>query len=421
MAEYDRRSVATVSLLNAFADCPHRVWLTNVKGVIGMRQSAEARRGTIVHQAIALVEMGVHDNFRDAAFVAEKDVATGADRRELDNLYERVMKRYGDPPVFFDRDAARDVMVEKPFYIGTDGQLCADPRDAVFAGTIDLLVALKDEPTVVVRDYKTGFVMDPESTPIEEIPQMAVYGYAATLMYPDADLVALELDYIRWGYGKRRAVLAREDFAEVWATLVRDLAPFYAARRAVLNDGKDPVEAFPPQPSDLCAWCEVRHVCPAFAGIVPAMPEPPAQIETDWQAHRLASAWERNKGLMKSAESALKAYADANGPIVVTDGKVLTFVPNDTVKSIDIDVARKVFMDHGFTQEMFDAILTTTKGALEELAGDNAKDIMKALSDAGAFKKGSSPKFMAVKDKTAKIPPAPPMHAITEIIETAHD
>lgn len=392
MTAYDRTKVLTHSMLASFDGCAHRVYLENVVGVTPRFEGAEARRGTIVHQALALMIEAGHV-FSDAVFVAEQ-AARGEDLAELGVLWDAVRDRYGDPPKIVP-DGAVSVESEKPFFLDTHGDLCA-PDLACFAGTIDL-IALMNDGSVLVRDYKTGRAGLDRETPVEHTPQLRAYAYAATKLYPDAPSVILELHYIRWRSGMQRVEVPREDFAGAWNEIAIAAAPFFRAK-AALESGTPAIEAFPPNPSDLCAWCSARAHCSAWSSV--PMIADTAEL-TLMTAGKLATAWNENKPRMAIAEKMLRAFVAENGPVTMESGAVLDLVPTERA-----EVSAVRFWDiceaAGFTKyDILDA-LGATKTGVEDFLRKHAKaaaDLKKNLygKETGAISYAPSTTFSTTK------------------------
>lgn len=348
MSEYDRKTVLTASSIQSFERCPrmfHALYRGNPETLLA--DSAESRRGTLIHETLCRHALGMPWGENRTATMAHGQTD---DMDELAALLERVEVLYGNPPELF--FGTPDIIApEKVFYLGEKGQPC-DPVDAAFAGTIDLLL-LQDE-TVTVRDYKSGRNIDFKS-PLENNWQLRCYGYAAALLFQEAAEIVLEIHALRFDGNPQPAILDWEALSGVWSEIAARCKPIFQAIEA---------EDFPTRPNEFCAWCQARNTCPAWSMALTAAPQGlPARSDIP----RLWAAMALVESKIKEIKEAIRHEIEENGPIAGDDGKVLDIyaTSRDVVDPIR---ARRILEGYGEETAEIDAAMKMTKGDLLNFA-----------------------------------------------------
>jgi putative RecB family exonuclease len=358
MTNYNRDQVLTVSGIKTFHKCPEQFRLLHVDKVQPRYESPEARRGTAIHKAIAeftAVPWGV-----DSWALARKQAADVDS--DIDELFQAVEDRYGNPPLFTDEPTAR---VELPFYLDNKGELTT-PDNAAFAGTIDLFATPED--MCIVRDYKSSQHVE-KNEALEKDLQLRVYGYAALKMNPSALTVRLEKHYIRHAWGLRSKVVSNEMFENVWNEICTLAAPINEAIRT--GD-------FETRPSTLCGWCEVREHCTAWNQSLVAV-EKSGQLLGPQDAPRLVELYAMAKSKIKEIEAALRAHVDEYGPIESNAGRY----GYGEKKSGEYDPMQinRILSVAGFESSIIADFLKVRKTDLDKFASNKRGDTaeMKAL------------------------------------------
>jgi hypothetical protein len=358
----------------AFERCPREFHLRYVTGTRAQFESAEARRGRALHDLLAFAVAPEAEPWPLLA-AAALDFAPAADKNELARLIACVGDRYGDPPRLVPAGAA-NVAAEVAFGLDARGDLI-DPGDpaAWFAGTIDLLRTEDGGRTVVVRDYKTGRAV--ARGPLEADPQLRVYAYASTRIVPRAGVVRLERHHLRFPTGLLAAEFAREEFADGFAEIAARSAPIGdAARRHERGASLD--AAFPTRPGALCATCPVRIACPAW-GAALALPGT-TDLTDRARVAAFAVAWRQARQRVADAESVLRAYVEAEGPLDVGD-EVLDLHPSSE-SEVDTPRAAAILIAAGVPRSDILAAMKMTRSALDALARGRATPDGRPLSRA---------------------------------------
>ncbi len=246
-------------------------------------------------------------------------------------------------------------------------------------GTADV-VAVVDEETIAVTDWKTGNTMptDPERS-----PQLRFHALAQALVHK-ATAVDAQIGYVSPD-GEIHASSFRfeaKDLARMAAGF-RDLinrvnAARYAAPNAQAN-------AQPPLVvGGHCVYCPAFSHCPAQAGAAQALLEFKDDELTD---KNIGEAWRRLQAVeaaTKKVRAALAGYLEIKeSPIALGGGAELKLIEASR-ESIILDIAMPILRDT-FGDAADEAVSLTKKG-VERLAASHAKQVLATLRDAGATK-----------------------------------
>ena len=201
----------------------------------------------------------------------------------------------------------------------------------------------------VVIDWKSNRIiteMDPQNIPL----QLRIYGWGLKkAVYPDAQEILLRLHFLR--FGENRQVLLT---ADVLATVPDELDAMIAR---IESDTK-----FEPTPGSFCGWCGVTAHCPEAANaLVPVEIMHPVNHEDAVEAAKLLLAMQV---MSKAIKEHLKAYVEANGPIVVGD---MVYGPY-TTNTYDLNPQEITgyLLDKGLDREAVWGLLSLSKDSLEK-------------------------------------------------------
>lgn len=154
-----------------------------------------------------------------------------------------------------------------------------------------------------VRDYKTSFVIDPESD-MDGSFQGRFYAKLIFDAYPHVHVVRLCWEYVRWG-AVREALIERSDLPalEVYLeSLVRRIARSRATGE------------WPAVPGSWCSICPAPHECPLLtAERRDGAPTTP-QMADEYGKQAVAL-----EALLKLRKKQLRAWCDEHGPLPVGD------------------------------------------------------------------------------------------------------
>lgn len=150
-----------------------------------------------------------------------------------------------------------------------------------FRGVIDRVVRARDG-ALEIHDYKTGRWV-PKQADLDRDRQLGLYEIGARRAFGESGEVRLVWHFLR--QNRVRTSSRTPEQLEATAGAARATIDRIRAERA-----------FEPRPGTLCAWCEYRAVCPAFAGVADAASEaaadatPPGAVAEATPAESAADA-----------------------------------------------------------------------------------------------------------------------------------
>jgi RecB family exonuclease len=248
------------SSLSTFEQCPRKYKFRYIeKFDIGDRQSVEGFRGKIVHEALQrLYELKMDgkiwseedllsyydknwDQQRPSELFIKDEELSESDFRDKGRLMLAEYYRAHHP---FDED--RSVALERYVTINLDPE-----GEYRIKGIIDRL-AVRDDGTMVIHDYKTAKSIKPQ-VEIDEDRQLALYQIAVRQMWPDRDKFELVWHYLAIPED-RMSTRTDEDLDSLIESTIQSIRELEQAR----DD-----DEFPTSESRLCNWCEYMSFCPA--------------------------------------------------------------------------------------------------------------------------------------------------------------
>lgn len=126
----------------------------------------------------------------------------------------------------------------------------ADSNEFKMGGVVDRIDEIT--PThIEIHDYKTGKKM-PSQKECDEDKQLAAYAIGVLDMYPNVETVTLVWHYLQHDKDMT-STRTKEQLEQLKSSLHLEINQVLEAIRN---------KAFPPKPSALCKWCEVKHLCP---------------------------------------------------------------------------------------------------------------------------------------------------------------
>jgi len=256
------------SSLSSYETCPKKYELRYIQRVPVETEGIEAFVGKRVHEVLERLYQfagrglvpsleRVLQRFR-ANFDAGYDPARVRIVREGEEMADHV--RIGERCVenayrrlypFDDETLALEHPVE--FSVDPDGRY-------PMRGVIDRVARGRDG-ALEIHDYKTGRWL-PKQSDLDRDRQLALYEIGARRAFGETGEVRLVWHFLRQNQVRwsRRTPEQLEEAGET--------------ARATIDRIRSE-RAWEPRPSALCAWCEYRPLCPAFAGAAEAAPEPP--------------------------------------------------------------------------------------------------------------------------------------------------
>jgi hypothetical protein len=287
---------------------------------------------------------------------------------------------------------AQDVGFERAFAVSAEGrEVPRDSEGALFQSIFDVVYRENGGTLAVVDDYKTSRKIE---NPGE---QMRLYAWAAFAIWPDVEEVLVRLRFVRYGVVKER-LYVRGDLDGVAAELQALQDEIY--RRQGEGD-------WTPRISDRCRTCGYRATCPAMRVPRASMPE-----AKDPRA--LADRLVQLKVAQEQTEAALRAWAEAYGPVDLGD-EVYGPVAREKESVEDAAAAAAILREQGVTPEKLWSEVSLPKAALNKLVTAAIADVPKKerkdararveqlLRDEGALVKRTDVEFRRVK-KTDETP-----------------
>jgi hypothetical protein len=198
-----------------------------------------------------------------------------------------------------------------------------------FTGKPDV-VEMEDR-VAIVRDWKTGWAIDPE-TELKGSFQGRAYAKQIFDAYPQVHTVRLIWEYQRWDK-TREAVLTRSDLADIDAMLSTLIARITRSRET---------GEWPASPGKWCALCPAPHKCP-----IPSGYRGDGQVTDDETARDVASLLVSLEALQKASKKSLRAWCAENGPVQVGDLMFDFSTMADSDRVIDKDALRSAMEDVG--------------------------------------------------------------------------
>lgn len=253
--KYERGSAFSISSIETFYQCPAKGYLSIIANVQPQRSMPAAERGTAIHAFLA----DYVKHYPEVPWSTQKerflDSYQGFDREEVNEILEGIEEIYGPrPDVKILPDGVTDFFTEHELTFRRDCspiQRRGKNTTPAFGCKLDLLYFHGIERrSVVITDYKTDR-RPPYREVIERDPQMRTYAWAVCRHYPSVQEIGLKKSYLRYEWSKNVPIVyfPREEFANVWNELAGKVKPIIEAQAAVAN-GMDPLEAFPPSPTE---------------------------------------------------------------------------------------------------------------------------------------------------------------------------
>lgn len=263
------------SSFNTHDDCPQRYYLEYVLGWTGESGQA-ATKGTIVHKVLEILAMcklaeqqGKNEIFDDEVLKKRKL----SQLKDVKKITEEVYKYYSDNNSHIDWKPADKKDCHEWVHTALTMNDCTfDPRlreivqpersfdleiphdwanysyelngekiegKLHIKGTIDLVTKLDDNLYEIV-DWKTGKKYDwakcteKTNATLQKDPQLMLYHYAASLLYPQVEDILVTINFIRFG-GPTTVVFTKKDLAKTEDMLRRKFDAIKATRIPKLN------------------------------------------------------------------------------------------------------------------------------------------------------------------------------------------
>ncbi len=302
MEEQNAMPVYSHSRLTSYENCPKQFHFQYIeKPEVPEFTGIEAFMGSVVHAALENLYKQVvmskvpskADVLKDFERIWKEEwtpavtiVKKGFAKSHYHVIGRRCVEDYYDKHAPFDRDGrVRGVEEHLVFVLDDSGKF-------KMQGYPDLLF----EPEVncfAVHDHKTGRM--PSVEKLEEDCQLPLYHLGVEQKYPDVKVKELVWHYLAKGREVRLpATKKRMENARKWAiSVIRQIE-----RRIKYR------EAFEPQESVLCNWCEFQPVCPA------KNPQPPKATpkrhEALTEGAALVDKWEKLEAQRKILENEIE-------------------------------------------------------------------------------------------------------------------
>jgi hypothetical protein len=211
----------------------------------------------------------------------------------------------------------------------------------------------RPEPGVLrVTDWKTGWKI-PTREERENDPQLPSYAFCASLVAPEIEEFRLRHYFVRAGI-EFEQTFYRDDLSGVRQELEARM------RRA------DQETKFDHRPGPWCGGCFYRKSCPGYrkAGLAETFPE---------EGDALADLFYLLRAKTADVEAALKERVEREGPVVLSDGRVLNFYPTERWSIDETKLAIGELLEMGVEAERIYDSLSLSKTALGKLVGKVAE------------------------------------------------
>jgi hypothetical protein len=249
------------------------------------------------------------------------------------------------------------------------------PGPFEIVGSTDVLGI--DRDTVVVLDWKTGFV---DVEPASSNAQLWFYAIAACRAL-GKDAAIVRIVYTQTGIVDEYAIDALE-LAEFAVSLER--LHYQVADRTRRKSSNEVLET---REGSWCRHCASKHVCPSKVGLLTQIASNGLAVigETEMTSERATAAYQQIvhiESLVKSARQRLDAYVTEQGPISLGDGRMFGRYSRKGNERLDGSVAVQAIREVvGEQAKEFESIAigyTTSKAAIDRAA--------KQLNASGAAK-----------------------------------
>ena len=249
----------SLSKSDTAAKCP----LAFKKQYIEKQQRAEgthAKIGVAAHRVQELLLMGEDPDRCLAQGLADNPRLTDKEIETVKALMPALVSFCKRIDSFADRHPIKEVHLEQKLGIRKDGSACAfDAPDAFFRGVIDFVIILESGRAVII-DHKSGKVR-----PIDYYAkQLDAYTVLVMAHFPEiigsqGALHYMGAEHIDWYVTRDRA------------TTQKMLVPYLMG---LLRERAERLGEFNPKLSNLCGWCDFKHLCDAYAGSIYFKKEP---------------------------------------------------------------------------------------------------------------------------------------------------
>lgn len=255
-------------------------------------------------------------------------------------------------------------------------------------GTVDAVGY--DYNVLAVIDWKTGRqqVESPATN-----PQLAHNGGAMAALQ---DMPEVGVTYVK----------VSPDSVYVAETAMLDVFSFEATRDE-LRTMLDGIPTSKPVPGPWCQWCPAKGICPETATSVEQVVEASAlvrrvpislTIRDNDHAAGMLTAVDAVENFIAELKTRLRAYADANGGILMPDGTVYSRTDVTSERpDLGVDGADEVLIEAGLQAAIK---LSTTWAEIKKLGGKDAeKRVREALKGIGAVRSTTVPRYEAKAKK----------------------
>jgi PD-(D/E)XK nuclease superfamily len=199
----------------------------------------------------------------------------------------------------------------------------------LFTGKPDV-VEIEDR-VATVRDWKTGWAIDPE-TELRGSFQGRSYAKQIFAAYPQIHTVVLVWEYQRWDK-QREVTLTRSDLADIDAMLETLMARITRSRET---------GEWPASPGKWCALCPAAHKCP-----IPDDYRGDGHVTSPESAQQAADLLVALGAVRTAAKKSLRAWCGEHGPQAVGDLVFDFKAEPDFDKAIDKNALREAMSEVG--------------------------------------------------------------------------
>ena len=282
--------------------CKLGTWLTYSQGKRGLKNEA-AQLGIVVHNI--LEEYG--------KYCLKNEISTDYDKfdkiayRAVTDLPEHLIS---DAKIIIENVKNNTnwetiikypiVEIERRFKLDENFNPTEDD-EPYFSGGLDLLCI--EDDVAYAEDYKTVRAIYTNKA-MEESLQRKFYSWLVLKYYPQVNVVKFKFNFSRYGYISEPYEIYRDDLENLEKELKEEIEAYY-----YLVALENPPEA---NPGSICILCENKGNCEAYKNAF-SIDE---RMENSEDASDLLGSYKIAKLKLAGVEKMLRAWVEANGPII---------------------------------------------------------------------------------------------------------
>lgn len=243
--------------------------------------------------------------------------------------------------------------------VDLEEEYTTDVDGLILTGRPDVLEI--DGRVATVRDYKTGWAIDPE-TELRGSFQGRWYAKLVFDNYPQIHTVRLRWEYERWSQ-IREVAIEKGDLPDIDAMLAALAARI---RRSRLTD------EWPASPGKWCSLCPSPQRCP-----IPDQYRGEGLVTSQESADAVAELLLSLEAIRTKARKSLRAWCDEHGPIEIGGMRFDFHLKADSERVIDKDELRAAMKGAGLKwEDHFKTVKGSTEFKARKAVSSEAREVM---------------------------------------------